>query len=159
MSELSGSDHQMMKAGTVNPVFLLDEIDKMSMDFRGDPSAALLEVLDPGKTRAFWIIIWIQVTTFRGVFFIATANFRITFQHPFMINGNSSTSGTGKKDSNCFALSGSKQLEAHGLPDARFNFKEIPLNTIRHYAREAGVEAWNVKLLPFAARLQENSAE
>ncbi len=64
----------MAKVGVKNPLFLLDEIDKMSSDMRGDPASALLEVLDPNRTWLSTTTIWKWITISADVMFVATSN-------------------------------------------------------------------------------------
>ena len=143
---LPGRVIQMMKkSGTVNPVILLDEIDKMSMDFRGDPSSALLEVLDPEQNNTFADHYMEVPYDLSDVMFITTANVQHKIPAPLqdrmeIIEISSYTEPEKLNIALKFLLK--KQIEENGLKPENIDYdEEAMLYTIRHYTREAGVRS------------------
>ena len=133
----------MKKAGTTNPVFLLDEIDKMSMDFRGDPSAALLEVLDPAQNHAFVDHFLDVEYDLSKVMFIATSNVIHTIPPPLkdrmeVIQLSGYTMSEKLAIGRQFLVP--RQVKSHGLSESQVSFEDEGLRTvIEGYTREAGV--------------------
>jgi len=134
--------NNLKKAGTSNPLFLLDEIDKLGQDFRGDPASALLEVLDPEQNTKFqdhYLEIDIDLS---DIMFVTTAN-SLNLPQPLLdrmeiirLEGYTEDEKVEIAKRHLIA----KQIESHGLKDGEFELTEEGLrDLIRYYTREAGV--------------------
>lgn len=133
----------LKKVGSSNPVYLIDEIDKMSMDFRGDPSSALLEVLDPEQNNSFNDHYLDLDYDLSRVMFVATANSLYTIPAP-LLDRMEIIYLTGYTEEEKLAIAKQylvpKQIEANGLKNSQINLTENALKMIvRRYTKEAGV--------------------
>jgi ATP-dependent Lon protease len=135
----------MKKAGTVNPVFMMDEVDKIGHDFRGDPSAALLEVLDPEQNNSFADHYLEIPYDLSNVMFVATANVADPIPPPLRDRMEIlEIPGYTRREKLAIARQHliPKQLEEHGLKAEQLTITDEAVEElIEHYTREAGVRS------------------
>lgn len=133
----------LRQAGSSNPLILLDEIDKMSSDFRGDPASAMLEVLDAEQNKDFRDHYLELPFDLSDVMFITTANYKEAIPRPLLDRMEViDITGYTEDEKVCIATRHlvPKQLAAHGLDASRVRFEESGIREIVvHYTREAGV--------------------
>lgn len=152
----------LQKAGTSNPVFVLDEIDKVASDFKGDPASALLEVLDPEQNNAFHDNYLDIDYDLSKVMFIATANNLNTISQPLLDRMELiEVSGYIMEEKVEIAMRHliPKQLEAHGLPKKAVKFPKKTLQVIvESYTRESGVRELDKKIAKIMRKLARKLA-
>jgi ATP-dependent Lon protease len=144
----------LKRAGSSNPVFILDEIDKVGNDFRGDPSSALLEVLDPEQNSSFYDNFLEMEYDLSKVMFIATANNLSTIS-PALRDRMELIEITGYLIEEKVQIAKNhlipKQTEAHGIPDGQMSVKTgVIEEIIEKYTRESGVRELDKKLAKVA---------
>jgi ATP-dependent Lon protease len=142
--------YNIKKCGTRNPLFLLDEIDKLGQDFNGDPASALLEVLDPEQNNTFTDHYLELPFDLSQVLFLTTANSLSTIPRPLLdrmeiIDVNGYVESEKVEIAQRYLIP--KQLEIHGLKKSTCKFSEAVIkNTIEYYTRESGVRELERKI-------------
>jgi len=153
----------MRKAGTMNPVFLLDEVDKLARDFHGDPGAALLEVLDPEQNTSFTDHYLELDYDLSNVLFVTTANTLAGIPEPLRdrmeiirIPGYLDT----EKRTITRRFLWPRQVERHGLSQEHLSLTDDAIDfVIRRYTREAGVRELDQRISRIARKLARDAAE